>query len=258
VAQALPTHQEEAHPPDHTQESGSKSYAADPDQFLALGEDKPERIMVRINNIGPSGGGFGYHIDTAPLYSAGGEIDVLDPAGYGTVTITKAISIVNAGVGAPTIGTSLGDGVTINAGAGDSVHLRGLTVEGLGSGKAGITFITGGPRHITDSYFVATGWMAGRRPGHHPMSPSSIARFPTTSPSASRRARRPATRPPPSRCAISFFSNNGAAGLDAQPNAIFRVANSVFTGSAVATTAAQYSATATATSTETRTKTRAL
>jgi putative DNA primase/helicase len=33
------------------------------------GEDKPERIMVRIkSNIGPSGGGFGYHIDTAPLH----------------------------------------------------------------------------------------------------------------------------------------------------------------------------------------------
>jgi putative DNA primase/helicase len=34
----------------------------------ADGEDKPERIMVRIkSNIGPSGGGFGYHIDMAPL-----------------------------------------------------------------------------------------------------------------------------------------------------------------------------------------------
>ena len=34
----------------------------------ADGEDKPERIMVRIkSNIGPSGGGFGYHIDTAHL-----------------------------------------------------------------------------------------------------------------------------------------------------------------------------------------------
>jgi putative DNA primase/helicase len=32
------------------------------------GEDKPERIMVRIkSNIGPSGGGFGYHIDMAHL-----------------------------------------------------------------------------------------------------------------------------------------------------------------------------------------------
>jgi putative DNA primase/helicase len=34
----------------------------------ATGDDEPERIMVRVkSNIGPSGGGFGYHIDMAPL-----------------------------------------------------------------------------------------------------------------------------------------------------------------------------------------------
>jgi hypothetical protein len=45
--------------------------------------------------------------------AAGGEIDVLDPAGYATVTITKAISIVNDGVGVAAIGASLGDAITI-------------------------------------------------------------------------------------------------------------------------------------------------
>ena len=34
--------------------------------------------------------------------------------------------------------------ITINAGASDSVHLRGLTIEGLGSGANGIQFNTGG------------------------------------------------------------------------------------------------------------------
>jgi putative DNA primase/helicase len=35
----------------------------------ATGDGEPERIMVRIkSNIGPSGGGFGYHIDTATLH----------------------------------------------------------------------------------------------------------------------------------------------------------------------------------------------
>jgi len=76
--------------------------------------------------------------------AAGSEIDVLDPAGYGMVTIAKAISIVNDGAGAATIRTSSGNGVTITAGAGDSVHLRGLTIEGLGSGTNGIQFNTGG------------------------------------------------------------------------------------------------------------------
>jgi putative DNA primase/helicase len=35
----------------------------------AIGDNEPERIMVRIkSNIGPSGGGLGYHIDTANLH----------------------------------------------------------------------------------------------------------------------------------------------------------------------------------------------
>jgi hypothetical protein len=76
--------------------------------------------------------------------AAGGEIDVLDPAVYGTVTITKPISIVNDGVGVAAIGAGSGNAITINAGANDSVHLRGLTIEGLGSGQNGIQFNTGG------------------------------------------------------------------------------------------------------------------
>ena len=75
--------------------------------------------------------------------AASGEIDVLDPAGYGPVTINKAISIVNDGVGVAAIGAGSGNRVTINAGASDSVHLRGLTIEGLGSGANGILFNTG-------------------------------------------------------------------------------------------------------------------
>jgi hypothetical protein len=64
--------------------------------------------------------------------AAGGEIDVLDPAGYGAVTINKSISIVNDGVGVAAIGASSGNAITITAGASDSVHLRGLTIEGKG------------------------------------------------------------------------------------------------------------------------------
>jgi Right handed beta helix region len=76
--------------------------------------------------------------------NAGGEIDVLDPAGYGAVTITKAISIVSDGAGVAAIGVSSGNAITIDAGPNDSVHLRGLTIEGLGSGTNGILFNTGG------------------------------------------------------------------------------------------------------------------
>jgi hypothetical protein len=69
---------------------------------------------------------------------------VLDAAGYGAVTITKGNSIVNDGVGVAGIQTVPGvNGVTINAGANDSVHLRGLLIEGLGVGTNGILFNTG-------------------------------------------------------------------------------------------------------------------
>jgi Right handed beta helix region len=81
--------------------------------------------------------------------AAGGEIDVLDPAaGYGTVTIPMAISIINDGVGVAAIQAGV-NGVTINAGASDSVHLRGLTIDGPGtSGSNGINFGSGGNLEI--------------------------------------------------------------------------------------------------------------
>src|SRR5215472_4478503 len=64
--------------------------------------------------------------------SSGGEIAVLDTAGYGAVTITQAVSIVNEeGVEAGITVTS-GDGNTINAGSSDVVNLRGLTLVGAG------------------------------------------------------------------------------------------------------------------------------
>src|SRR5215467_7931242 len=78
----------------------------------------------------------------------GGEIAVLDTAGYGAVTITMAVSIVNEeGVEAGITVTS-GDGITITAGASDVVNLRGLTIVGAGSSANGVTFNSGGALNI--------------------------------------------------------------------------------------------------------------
>ena len=78
------------------------------------------------------------------LTNAGGEITVLDPAGYGPVTIDKTISIVNDGVGtAGVIVPSGGNGITINAGSNDAVMLRGLSIDGAGVGTSGIAFNSG-------------------------------------------------------------------------------------------------------------------
>ena len=78
------------------------------------------------------------------LTNAGGEIAVLGTAGYGPLTISKAISIVNgggfeAGIAVP----SGGIGITINAGTSDFVSLRGLTIDGAGVGQTGIKFNSG-------------------------------------------------------------------------------------------------------------------
>ncbi len=89
------------------------------------------------------------------IVASGGEIDVLDPAGYGPITITKALSIVNDGVGVAGVqqGTSGADAIVVNAGASDAVSLRGLSVEGLNNGQNGLTFNSGAALTIANCAF---------------------------------------------------------------------------------------------------------
>src|SRR5262249_37598400 len=64
-----------------------------------------------------------------------GEIIVLDPGGYGALSITKSISIVNDGVGEASILVSGGaTGIAITARGAGYVNLRGLTIQGIGFG----------------------------------------------------------------------------------------------------------------------------
>jgi hypothetical protein len=74
--------------------------------------------------------------------AAGGEINVLDPGGFGGVTITKSITISSEGFEAGVL-VSGTNAIIINAGAGDTVVLRGLDIEGLGTGLDGIKVIGG-------------------------------------------------------------------------------------------------------------------
>jgi hypothetical protein len=76
---------------------------------------------------------------------ASGEITVLDPGGYGAVAINRTISIINDGVGEAGVLVSGGAiGITINAGPGDRVSLRGLTIKGIAfGGSNGIRYNTG-------------------------------------------------------------------------------------------------------------------
>jgi hypothetical protein len=81
--------------------------------------------------------------------AANGEIDVLDPAGYGSLTITKAISI--QGHGFSGISAASGNAITINAGVGDKVSLRGLLIDGVGAGSSGIVFQAGSSLEVQES-----------------------------------------------------------------------------------------------------------
>ena len=86
--------------------------------------------------------------------AAGGEISVLDPGGFGAVTITKSISITNDNAGEAGILASGTNGVIVNAAATDSVNLRGLIIDGgtpVSPGLNGVRFLAGKSLTIQNS-----------------------------------------------------------------------------------------------------------
>jgi len=81
--------------------------------------------------------------------AAGGEISVLDPGGYGSVTITKSITISGVGTQASII-AGLTNGIIINAGANDVVTLHNLQINGVGTGLIGVRLFAGGKLIMED------------------------------------------------------------------------------------------------------------
>ncbi len=89
---------------------------------------------------------------------------MLDAASYGPVTITKALGIINDGAGtADILQTGAGlSAITINAGTGNSVHLRGLSLDGAATGGSGVRLNSAGfltivncvARHFTNPGFL--------------------------------------------------------------------------------------------------------
>jgi parallel beta helix pectate lyase-like protein len=83
--------------------------------------------------------------------ATGGEIDALDPGGFGVVTITKSMTIDGTTGGG--FGSILAAGVTgviINAGTG-VVTLRNLSINGAGTGVAGIRILAASKVYVEDS-----------------------------------------------------------------------------------------------------------
>jgi len=79
--------------------------------------------------------------------AAGGEINVLDPGGFGAVTINKSIQILSQfEAGVLVNGTN---GIIVNAPAAtDKVLLEGLDIEGLGTGLDGVKMVGSGKLFI--------------------------------------------------------------------------------------------------------------
>src|SRR3954467_14955431 len=77
--------------------------------------------------------------------AVGGEISVLDPGGFGAVTITKSITIDGGkGAGFGSILAAGINGIIINAAVTGVVTLRNLSIHGAGTGIVGIRILAAG------------------------------------------------------------------------------------------------------------------
>jgi hypothetical protein len=86
------------------------------------------------------------------VVDAGGEVTAIDSAGFGPITIGKSVTITSPpGVEAGIVPIAGGDAIDITTTSSvDTIVLRGLTLEGGGSGRYGILVETGENIEIVD------------------------------------------------------------------------------------------------------------
>lgn len=102
--------------------------------------------------------------------ATGGEINVLDPGGFGAVTITKSITISSEGFEAGVLVSGTDEIVVSTPNATDFVQLIGLDIEGLGTGLDGVQIIGNGAtlikgcsiRHFTGNGITLAGGSGAR------------------------------------------------------------------------------------------------
>jgi hypothetical protein len=84
--------------------------------------------------------------------AAGGQISVLDPGGFGGVTITKSMSIVCQYTEGGVLVAGAGvNGIVVNGISTSVIYLRGLDIFGAGNAQNGVRFIAGASLTIEDS-----------------------------------------------------------------------------------------------------------
>jgi hypothetical protein len=97
--------------------------------------------------------------------AGGGEINCLDPGGYGAVTIVKAITLDCGGGMGGQVGSILAAstiGIIINAGPTDRIKIRNMTINGYkGTGTSGIKFIQGAALTIEHVAIFGFGAVSG-------------------------------------------------------------------------------------------------
>jgi hypothetical protein len=81
--------------------------------------------------------------------AAAGEINCLDPGGFGALTITKSITLnCNTTLGSVLVAGT--NGININAGTTDRVVLRGIQIQGVNSGLVGVKIFAAAVVSIED------------------------------------------------------------------------------------------------------------
>jgi hypothetical protein len=90
--------------------------------------------------------------------SGGGVMHVL-PGLYGSFIVDKAVTIIadqGASIVASATGFAFSAGIYVNAGSGDVVLIRGMTIDQLGFDWAGIGFVSGAALHVENCTLVGT------------------------------------------------------------------------------------------------------
>jgi hypothetical protein len=82
-----------------------------------------------------------------------GEISVLDPGGFGTVTIGKGITINGTGTLAGILNSVGTTGIIVNATPTDTVIIREVSIAGAGTGANGVSY-TGGKTLMIDHCWI--------------------------------------------------------------------------------------------------------
>jgi hypothetical protein len=105
--------------------------------FLAAGSAQAQATRTWVSGVGDDANPCSR---TAPCKTfagaisktaAGGEIDALDPGGFGALTIVKSITIDGGGGQIASVLVAGTNGITVTAGAADVVTLRNLQIQGL-------------------------------------------------------------------------------------------------------------------------------